>query len=341
MSHATKIIFLVSSALEFLTFTNKSENGNKLQKDVFFKLCDTNLLTLLKADALMFHHMYADLVFLAKARELQKSAHDMKQHYLELKLFLEEVEECPAIVLNRYHPVFPSEPRLYNDSKFNHREHKHNCTASECIQKYLFQSLPEDKTILFSMITKGALSMRDKLCSYASYFLPNVIYWEPDLETTTVLQALEPSNDLCESILGLNDYLGTAVPNMLQFTKSNMIEMKKNHKMKWFHEIPEERQKAIIDLAVKNCTAVRTGIRQQQQKLCIKRQENMIAQKRKVELLRKKEAATKEKLHKLHLVTSVEEFESNLIAIKEEGLTVKKEEFKTVKFLKEQVDIRK
>lgn len=117
MSHATKIIFLVSSALEFLTFTNKSENGNKLQKDVFFKLCDTNLLTLLKADALMFHHMYADLVFLAKARELQKSAHDMKQHYLELKLFLEEVEECPAIVLNRYHPVFPSEPRLYNDSK--------------------------------------------------------------------------------------------------------------------------------------------------------------------------------------------------------------------------------
>ena len=67
----------------------------------------------------------------------------------------------------------------------------------------------------------------------------------------------------------------------------------------------------------------------------------MIAQKRKVELLRKKEAAKKEKLRKLHLVTSVEEFESNLIAIKEEGLTVKKEEFKIVKFLKEQVDIRK
>ena len=65
-----------------------------------------------------------------------------------------------------------------------------------------------------------------------------------------------------------------------------MIEMKKNHTMKWFHEISEERQKAIIDLAVKNCAAVRTGIREQQQ--CEKRQENMIAQKRKVELLRKK-----------------------------------------------------
>ena len=102
------------------------------------------------------------------------------------------------------------------------------------------------------------------------------------------MQALEPSNDLCESILGLNDYLGTAVPNMLQFTKSNMIEMKKNHTMKWFHEISEERQKAIIDLAVKNRAVVRTGIREQQQKLCEKRQENMIAQKRKVELLKKK-----------------------------------------------------
>ena len=168
--NATKIIFLVSAALEFLTFTDKSGNGNKLEKDVFFKLSDTNLLTLLKADALMFHHIYADLVLLAKARELQKLAHDTKQHYLELKFFLEEVEECPAIVLNQYHPVFPSEPRLYNDSKFNHRELKHNCTASECIQEYLFQSLPEDKTILFSMITKGALSMRDKLCSYASDF---------------------------------------------------------------------------------------------------------------------------------------------------------------------------
>ena len=97
-SHNATKIFLVSAALEFLTFTDKSENGNKLEKDVFFKLSDTNLLTLLKADALMFYHIYADLVLLAKARELQKSAHDMKQHYLELKFFLEEVEECPAIV---------------------------------------------------------------------------------------------------------------------------------------------------------------------------------------------------------------------------------------------------
>ena len=56
--NATKIIFLVSAALEFLTFTDKSENGNKLEKDVFFKLSDTNLLTLLKADALMFHHIF-------------------------------------------------------------------------------------------------------------------------------------------------------------------------------------------------------------------------------------------------------------------------------------------
>ena len=69
--------------------------------------------------------------------------------------------------------------------------------------------------------------MQNKLCSYASDFLPNGINWEPDPETTTVLQALEPSHGLFVSILGLNDYLSTAVPIMLQFTKSNMIEMKK------------------------------------------------------------------------------------------------------------------
>ena len=69
--NATKIIFLVTDSSEFLTFTNKCDDGNRLEKDVFSKLCDTNLLTLLKADALMFHHVYSDLVLLAKSKELK------------------------------------------------------------------------------------------------------------------------------------------------------------------------------------------------------------------------------------------------------------------------------
>ena len=46
----------------------------------------------LKVDALMYYHVYADLVMLSKSDDLKKSALDMNQHYLELKMFLQEVE---------------------------------------------------------------------------------------------------------------------------------------------------------------------------------------------------------------------------------------------------------
>ena len=247
----------------------------------------------------------------------------MRKHYLELKIFLNNIEECPEIVTNCYYKVFSSEPRLYmDDSKFNHRIHGH----MELIQDHLFQSLPEDKTALFSIITRGASFMQAKLCSYASDFLRNGIYWEPDAETTSVLKALEPSHDLCESILGLNDYLCTALPNMLQITKSNLTEIKKNHTMKWFHELPKERQKAIIDLAVNNRAEVRADYREHQNQLIKKRQDNLVARKRRADMLGQKAASEKEKLSKLHLVTSTPEFESSLNIIKEDGLSLKREE---------------
>ena len=41
------------------------------------------LMTYLQADALMFYHVYADLVQLAKSKNLNKSAYDMMQHYLQ------------------------------------------------------------------------------------------------------------------------------------------------------------------------------------------------------------------------------------------------------------------
>ena len=38
---------------------------------------------------------------------------------------------------------------------------------------------------------------------------------------------LEPSNDFCESMLGLNDYLTTAIPNLAQESRSNLVAVKK------------------------------------------------------------------------------------------------------------------
>ena len=85
-ANAGKILFMAPVATEFLEYTAK-HSGNKLEKSVYTKLKSPVELAYLKADAIMFHHVYADLVMLAKSSELQKSAFDMGQHYLELKCF--------------------------------------------------------------------------------------------------------------------------------------------------------------------------------------------------------------------------------------------------------------
>ena len=101
----------------------------------------------------MFHHVYADLVFLAKSKELSKSAFDMRQHYLELQTFFEALDKNPNLITQCDYQVFVSEPRFYEDSKFNHRMHKHECTPFNCCQESLFYNLPEDKTFLFCLLT--------------------------------------------------------------------------------------------------------------------------------------------------------------------------------------------
>ena len=49
--------------------------------------------------------------------------------------------------------------------------------------------------------------MKKKLLSYAQNQLPGGKYWDPDENVKAILKSLKPNNDICESILGLNDYL--------------------------------------------------------------------------------------------------------------------------------------
>ncbi len=52
----------------------------------------------------------------------------------------------------------------------------------------------------------------------------------PDPDIKNVLSNIKPTNDLCESILGLNDYLTT------------MVAVKKNKTMKWLQTLPDAQQ---------------------------------------------------------------------------------------------------
>ena len=229
------ILFLTKAAIKFLEYTGRC-NGNKLERTVYEKLKDAVKLAGLKADSLMFHHVYADLVMLAISKELGKSDLDIGKHYLELKLFLEIAQADPSIVFNNMLQVFTSEQQLYDAmatsktvAKLNHRQH----ACYQHISKRLFEKDDWDEGMLLTRLSHGCKSMADKLITYARDQLPGGRYWDPEPETKEILNKLEPNNDLCESILGLNDYLFTAIPNMDQLTRSNIVQIKNNKTMEW------------------------------------------------------------------------------------------------------------
>ena len=217
--------FFFEKQLLTLKYSGK-DKGNKLEQSVFEKLEDSEELAHLTADAVMFHHVYSNLVMLAKSIDLNKSVIDMNEHYLELQLFLEEVEKNPKTAMNADYAVFKSEPRLYGtDKKINHRLH----ASYKVVEESIFNDQC-DETLLYPLFAAGAFAMKEKLSTYAKSQLPDGKYWDPDPEIKAILKILKPNNDVCESTLGLNDYLSTAIPNMKQMTRSNLIQVKKKTK---------------------------------------------------------------------------------------------------------------
>ena len=229
-SNAGKILVLAEAAVEFLEYTGKN-NGTRLERTVYEKLKDPDLLSRLKADSLMFYHVYADIVMLAKSKVLGKSAFDMGNHYLELKVFLEEVHKHTETAFNRDHRVFLSEDRLYSSdpgNKLNHRKHSSYLPVCEHIFQTNATVAGECDGNVNTHLTHGCVAMLAKLVSYAKDQLPGGRYWNLESNVKDILSNLPANNDLCESLLGLNDYLVTAIPNMEQITRSGMVQVKKN-----------------------------------------------------------------------------------------------------------------
>ena len=158
-ANACKVLYLRNATTEYLKFTGK-DAGNKLERDVLLKLQDAVELSHLKADSLMYYHIYGDLYMLSKSKELGLSAFSMNQHYLELQLYLSEVIKYPDVVFERNYPVFSSEKRIYGtNSKLNHR------LKSPIMYDALFDDVKVDASYLQSLLVKGATTMQEKLCS--------------------------------------------------------------------------------------------------------------------------------------------------------------------------------
>ena len=336
-SNASKIFFLAKASIEFLEYTGK-DNGNNLERTVYKKLKDPEELSRLKADALMFYFVYADLVMLAKSNDLSKSALDMNKHYLELQLFLRMVEEDPKSVMNKSYKVFPSEERLYSTKiTVNHRLHSKDVP----VHTRVFQPDDWDGTLLYPLLVAGATKMKQKLSEYAKNQLPGGKYWEPEPAIKAVLRNLKPNNDLCESILGLNDYLTTVIPNMHQMTRSNLVEMKKNKTMKWFQELPQKERQAVSSLAKKSRGDVMKKYREEEIARSKLRQENMRRCHERRRVMREKTAREREQLSHEHLITTVEELKRALQDIESEDITTAKKRQQKTSLIQVQINIRK
>ena len=336
-SNAAKAVFLKEAAVEFLKFTGR-DKGNKLERDVYLKLHDCNGLAALKADGLMFYHVYADIVILAKSCELKKSALDMNIHYVELKEFLCVLETQPETILDKNYEVFKSEKRLYGDEKkVNHRCHE----KSKCVHKQLFVSDTWDKHLLYPIIANGAATMKTKLCSYAQHQLPGGVYYNPEPAMKEVLADVSPSNDLCESILGLNDYLSSVLPNMHQVTRSNLVQLKKNKTIEWLQELPKPQQDDIVDLAIVSRKEALKCRKEDDDKVHKKRKENMLQAHSRQQTLKQKEKLEKHALLKEHLITSSEELYQSLTDVDAEVSVERERKAKKLALLKLQVKMRK
>ena len=175
--------------------------------------------------------------------------------------------------------------------------------------------------------------MKEKLCTYANSQLPGGDYWEPEEAVKSILLQLKPNNDLCESILGLNDYLTSAIPNLHQMSKSNLIQTKKKKTIDWLCNLSQEKQERIIEMAVKRRAKVSKLYKEEEARRSEQRHAKLVEVHSR-EVMKQK---TIEKLSNLHLITSSDELMEYLLEIDSEEITSKKKVQKKLGIIREQI----
>ena len=133
-----------------------------------------------------------------------------------------------------------------------------------------------------------------------------------DTDTRKALAKIQPTNDLCEGILGLNDWLQKRTPNFSQRTVSGMVEVLKNSTMPWFWKQNKDFKDKIIILAKNRSNQV---IREEKELLeghRRKRKMTRNAEDEKARVKWAKQAKKQEELSKIEIIPNISETVSNM-----------------------------
>lgn len=68
--------------------------------------------------------------------------------------------------------------------------------------------------------------------------------------------------------------------NLVQLTKSNLVEIKKNHTMEWLNDLLEESRKIIIELAMKKRKDIREDFNKTRKFISERGQSKMLQKKK-------------------------------------------------------------
>ena len=259
----------------------------------------------------------------------------MNVHYLELRTFLEEVVAYPDRLLDHSTSVFTTEIRLHTDKKLNHR------IKTKFIYDSLFDTNNIDLETTFPRIRAASASMLNKLNDYKKDQLPGGRYWHPTNEDKALLNSLLPNNDICESILGLNDWLSTQKANLKQITKSTLVEVQKNKTMAWLKTLPETEKEKAINVSQMKRRIVESTIKEDEQCLKEKRIKKLVNDKKRAEEKQERRQSEIEKLRNIPIINSISSLDEELDKINEDtSITIPGKERKKLEILKNQIKIR-
>ena len=333
--NAARIFFLRNAMLAFLQEQKLLKKLNYLESTCLRKLNDNLLLTKLHLEGLIYDKVYCDLMTLVKSKDLDKSSLQMNIHYQELLQFLQNLASVPRLILDSE----DSEPRLYSpDSKLNHRLHTPYIAVRNELYDQAFNVACSNQSLLLKMTSLVGHAMATKLkCDH----LPGGKYFSPEAKTKSILSSLRPHNDMAESVFGSNDWLSYALPNMVQATRSVLIEFSYNKTMEWLKDQSKDQRELLISLAQARRRIAEREKKLEKENLLEQKIQNRIEAVEKAKLAQQKHVAVVTELESEQLISSPKELEQRINYIKALSLSRVLQENELKSVVKRQMKLRR